>query len=128
MRKESAEKALVYVNNECKSKVEKAIREVLKVRTSLVFSLKKLYNGDYYIDCQDEFDNVKDKMMCNDLLCQLFDDVKLRVMTVVNDDDELPGAFFRIGVEYHHNYDGGSNGHDLMTVAIMDDGSVRIRK
>ena len=128
MRKEFAEKQLAFVQNECKSKVEKAIREVLKVRTSLVFSLVKMYNGCYYIDCEDEFDNVKDKMMCNDLLCQLFDDVKLTVRTFVNDEDMSNGAFFRIGVSYHHNFDGGSNGHDLMTVAIDENGDVRIRK
>ena len=126
MRQEFAEKALLFVDKVCKPQLEKAISETLGVRTSLVFGLKKIYNGDLIIDCQDEFDNVESKMTCNKLLKQLFASVTLRVVTYFNDEDEELGACFSIGVDYQHGFGGGRNGHDLMAVAIDKDGNVKV--
>ena len=49
------------------------------------------------------------------ILKQLFDSAELRINVWPNDEEEEIGVFFNIGVEYRHNFNGGSNGHDLMS-------------
>ena len=128
MRREFAEKTLAFIENECKSKLENEIRNVLAVRVDLEFSIEEMRYGNYYIKAKDAYDNVNDKMTCNPLLKQLFESAELVVNVYANDEVEEQGVFFNIGVSYKHGYNGGSNGHDLMAVAIDSKGNVEVRK
>lgn len=114
MRTEYANKIIAFIESECKSKLEKAIKKTLGVKVNLEFNVESLYNGDSYIKVVDTLSDVDEKMRANAILKQLFDSAELRVDVWPNDEDEELGVCFNIGVSYKHNFHGGSNGHDLM--------------
>lgn len=114
MKTEYANKIVAFIESECKSKLEKAIKKTLGVKVNLEFNVDRLYNGDNYIKVVDTLTDVDEKMRANAILKQLFDSAELRVDVWPNDEDEELGVCFGIGVSYKHNFRGGSNGHDLM--------------
>lgn len=114
MKEEYAIKMCEFVKNDCKKKLEKAIKETLGVNVNLEFNVDRLYNGDNYIKVVDTLTDVDEKMRANAILKQLFDSAELRVDVWPNDEGEELGVCFGIGVSYKHNFRGGSNGHDLM--------------
>lgn len=114
MRTEYANKIVAFIESECKSKLEKAIKNTLGVKVNLEFSVKCFRNGDNYIEVVDTLSDVDEKMRANAILKQLFDSAELRVDVWPNDEDEELGVCFNIGVSYKHNFHGGQNGHDLM--------------
>ncbi len=114
MKKEYANKIVAFIESECKSKLEKAIKKTLGVKVNLEFNVDRLYNGDNYIKVVDTLSDVDEKMRANAILKQLFDSAELRVDVWPSDEDEELGVCFGIGVSYKHNFRGGSNGHDLM--------------
>ena len=114
MRTEYANKIVAFIESECKSKLEKAIKKTLGVKVNLEFNVERLYNGDNYIKVVDTLSDVDEKMRANAILKQLFDSAELRVDVWSNDEDEELGVCFNIGVSYKHNFHGGNNGHDLM--------------
>lgn len=114
MRTEYANKIVAFIESECKSKLEKAIKKTLGVKVNLEFNVERLYNGDNYIEVVDTLSDVDEKMRANAILKQLFDSAELRVDVWPNDEDEELGVCFNIGVSYKHNFHGGQNGHDLM--------------
>ena len=128
MTQEHAEKVLAFIESQCKAKVEKAIKETLRVKVNLKFEIAKLYNGDNYIKATDTLVDVDAKMRNNAILKQLFDKVELRMDVWANDPGKEMGIFFNIGVSYKHNFHGGNNGHDLMTYSITESGEERIIK
>lgn len=114
MKTEYANKIVAFIESECKSKLEKAIKKTLGVKVNLEFNVDRLYNGDNYIKVVDTLSDVDEKMRANAILKQLFDSAELRVDVWPNDEDEELGVCFNIGVSYKHNFHGGCNGHDLM--------------
>ena len=114
MRTDYANKIVAFIESECKSKLEKAIKKTLGVKVNLEFNVERLYNLDSYIKVVDTLSDVNEKMRANAILKQLFDSAELRVDVWPNDEDEELGVCFNIGVSYKHNFHGGSNGHDLM--------------
>lgn len=114
MKTEYANKIVAFIESECKSKLEKAIKKTLGVKVNLEFNVERLYNGDNYIKVVDTLSDVDEKMRANAILKQLFDSAELRVDVWSNDEDEELGVCFNIGVSYKHNFHGGQNGHDLM--------------
>lgn len=114
MKTEYANKIVAFIESECKSKLEKAIKKTLGVKVNLEFNVDRLYNGDNYIKVVDTLSDVDEKMRANAILKQLFDSAELRVDVWPSDEDEELGVCFGIGVSYKHNFRGGSNGHDLM--------------
>lgn len=114
MKTEYANKIVAFIESECKSKLEKAIKKTLGVKVNLEFNVERLYNGDNYIKVVDTLSDVDEKMRANAILKQLFDSAELRVDVWPNDEDEEIGVCFNIGVSYKHNFHGGNNGHDLM--------------
>lgn len=114
MKTEYANKIVAFIESECKSKLEKAIKKTLGVKVNLEFNVELLYNGDSFIKVVDTLSDVDEKMRANAILKQLFDSAELRVDVWPNDEDEELGVCFNIGVSYKHNFHGGSNGHDLM--------------
>lgn len=114
MKVEYAKKIVAFIESDCKSKLEKAIKKTLGVKVNLEFNVDRLYNGDNYIKVVDTLSDVDEKMRANAILKQLFDSAELRVDVWPNDEDEELGVCFNIGVSYKHNFHGGSNGHDLM--------------
>ena len=114
MKTEYANKVVAFIESECKSKLEKAIKKTLGVKVNLEFNVERLYNGDNYIKVVDTLSDVDEKMRANAILKQLFDSAELRVDVWPSDEDEELGVCFGIGVSYKHNFRGGSNGHDLM--------------
>jgi len=114
MRTEYANKIVAFIESECKSKLEKAIKKTLGVKVNLEFNVERLYNGDNYIKVVDTLSDVDEKMRANAILKQLFDSAELRMDVWPNDEDEELGVCFNIGVSYKHNFHGGNNGHDLM--------------
>ena len=114
MRTEYANKIVAFIESECKSKLEKAIKKTLGVKVNLEFNVERLYNGDNYIKVVDTLSDVDEKMRANAILKQLFDSAELRVDVWPNDEDEELGVCFNIGVSYKHNFHVGQNGHDLM--------------
>lgn len=127
MKEDFAVKMCEFVKNDCKKKLEKAIKDTLGVRVDLVFNVGKASCG-YYINAVDACDDVDKKMRSNPLLQQLFSSAELRVDVFPNDEDEEVGVYFNVGVSYKHAFRGGSNGHDLMGVSIDANGEVRIIK
>lgn len=114
MKTEYANKIVAFIESECKSKLEKAIKKTLGVKVNLEFNVDRLYNGDNYIKVVDTLSDVDEKMRANAILKQLFESATLRVDVWPNDEDEELGVCFNIGVSYKHNFHGGFNGHDLM--------------
>lgn len=114
MKTEYANKIVAFIESECKSKLEKAIKKTLGVKVNLEFSVKCFRNGYNYIEVVDTLSDVDDKMRASAILKQLFDSAELRVDVWPNDEDEELGVCFNIGVSYKHNFHGGQNGHDLM--------------
>lgn len=114
MKAEYANKIVTFIESECKSKLENAIKKTLGVKVNLEFDVECLYNGDNYIKVVDTLSDVDEKMRTNAILKQLFDSAELRVDVWPNEEDEELGVCFGIGVSYKHNFRGGSNGHDLM--------------
>ena len=114
MKTEYANKIVAFIESECKSKLEKAIKKTLGVNVNLEFNVDRLYNGDNYIKVVDTLSDVDEKMRANAILKQLFDSAELIVDVWPSDEDEELGVCFGIGVSYKHNFRGGSNGHDLM--------------
>ena len=114
MKTEYANKIVAFIESECKSRLEKAIKKTLGVKVNLEFNVDRLYNGDNYIKVVDTLSDVDEKMRANAILKQLFESATLRVDVWSNDEDEEIGVCFSIGVSYKHNFRGGSNGHDLM--------------
>lgn len=114
MRTEYANKIVAFIESDCKSRLEKAIKKTLGVKVNLEFNVERLYNGDNYIKVVDTLSDVDEKMRANAILKQLFDSAELRVDVWPNDEDEELGVCFNIGVSYKHNFHGGQNGHDLM--------------
>lgn len=110
MKVEYAKKMVAFIESQCKSKLEKAIKNTLGVKVDLVFNVAT--NG--YIVAHDRLSDVDEKMRSNSLLKQLFESAELRVDVWPNDEDEELGVCFGVGVSYKHNFRGGSNGHDLM--------------
>lgn len=114
MKTEYANKIVAFIESDCKSRLENAIKKTLGVKVNLVFNVERLYNGDNYIKVVDTLSDVDEKMRANAILKQLFDSAELRVDVLPNDEDEELGVCFNIGVSYKHNFHGGNNGHDLM--------------
>ena len=114
MKTEYANEIVAFIESECKSRLEKAIKKTLGVKVNLEFNVDRLYNGDNYIKVVDTLSDVDEKMRANAILKQLFESATLRVDVWPNDEDEELGVCFNIGVSYKHNFHGGFNGHDLM--------------
>lgn len=114
MRTEYANKIVAFIESECKSKLENAIKKTIGVKVNLEFNVERLYNGDNYIKVVDTLSDVDEKMRANAILKQLFDSAESRVDVWPSDEDDELGVCFGIGVSYKHNFRGGSNGHDLM--------------
>ena len=128
MRQEFAEKMLEFVNNDCKKKLEKAIKEVLGGKVDLVFNVGYASYCGSCINTVYAYQDVVKKMRSNALLQQLFSSAELRVDTFPNDENEEIGVYFNVGVAYKHNFRGRSNGHDLLGVCIDAKGEMRILK
>ena len=114
MRTEYANKIVAFIESDCKSRLENAIKKTLGVKVNLEFNVERLYNGDNYIKVVDTLSDVDEKMRANAILKQLFDSAELRVDVWPNDEDEELRVCFNIWVSYKHNFHGGQNGHDLM--------------
>lgn len=115
MRTEYANKIVAFIESECKSRLEKAIKKTLGVNVNLEFDVIPTYSGrSSEIICKDTLSDVDDKMRANAMLKQLFASAELQVGVWPNDEDEELGVCFDIRVSYKHNFNGGSNGHDLM--------------
>lgn len=124
MKREQAESIVAYVYSECKEKVEKALKEHLGVDTCLEFEVKQ--NGlRCYITGRDALSDVYEQMTATPLLRQLFKMAWLNIQVW----DAQNEVVFGIAVDYHHNYMGGSNGHNLMAVEVSKEtGEVTVRK
>lgn len=115
MKTEYANKIVAFIESECKSKLEKAIKKTLGVKVNLEFEVVPTYSGRRRkIMAKDTLSDVDEKMRSNAILKQLFDSAELRMDVWPNDEDEELGVCFNIGVSYKHNFHGGSNGYDLM--------------
>ena len=127
MTQNYANKVLAFIESDCKSKVEKAIKDTIGVTVDLHFKLEECRMYGYRISCYDMGNDMNEQMTATPLLKQLFSMAQLRVDVWA--DDEAPMAiFFNIGVSYIHNYKGGSNGHDLMSICMNDKGDMEIGK
>lgn len=124
MKREQAESTVAYIYSECKTKLEKAIKEHLGVDTCLEFEVKQ--NGlRCYITGRDALSDVYEQMTATPLLRQLFEMAWLSIQ-VWDFDNEVT---FGIAIDYQHNFRGGSNGHDLMIVGVRKDtGEVIVKK
>lgn len=115
MRTEYANKIVAFIESECKTRLENAIRYTLGVKVDLKFEVIPVYSGrSSEIICKDTLSDVDAKMRSNKILKQLFDSAELRINVWPNDEEDGLGVVFNIGVSYKHNFNGGSNGHDLM--------------
>lgn len=115
MKTEYANKIVAFIESECKSKLEKAIKKTIGVKVNLEFEVVPTYSGrSSEIMAKDTLSDVDEKMRANAILKQLFESATLRVDVWPNDEDEELGVCFNIGVSYKHNFHGGFNGHDLM--------------
>lgn len=124
MKREQAESTVAYIYSECKEKVEKTLKEHLGVDTCLEFEIKQ--NGlRCYILGRDTSSDVYEQMTATPLLRQLFKMAYLRIQVWDIENDVV----FSVAIDYDHNYMGGSNGHDLMTVGVSKEtGEVTVRK
>lgn len=116
MKTEYANKIVAFIESECKTRLENAIRYTLGVKVNLKFEVIPVFDGrSSEIRCKDTLSDVNEKMRSSKILKQLFDSAELRINVWPNDEGEEIGVFFNIGVAYRHNFNGGSNGHDLMS-------------
>lgn len=124
MDRNHAESTVAYIYSECKEKVEKAVKETLGVDTCLEFEVRQ--NGlRCYIVGRDALSDVYEQMTATPLLRQLFNMAWLSIQVWDVDTDVV----FGIAIDYQHNFNGGSNGHDLMVVGVnKETGEVTIRK
>ena len=124
MDRNHAESTVAYIYSECKEKVEKAIKETLGVDTCLEFEVRQ--NGlSCYVVGRDALSDVYEQMTATPLLRQLFKMAWLNIQVWDVDTDVV----FSISIDYQHNFNGGSNGHDLMVVGVnKETGEVTIRK
>lgn len=124
MNREQAESTVAYIYSECKEKVEKAIKETLGVDTCLKFEVMDTRCG-FYIIGRDALSDVYEQMTATPLLRQLFKMAYLQINVWECTEEHV----FNIAVYYEHNYDGGSNGHNLMRVGVnKETGKVYISK
>ena len=123
MKKEEALKVLESANRYAE-KLEDVLRCELGVTAHLRFEMKEASCG-YYVTGLDAGSDVNRQMTNTPLLRQLFKEAWLRLDVW----DSVAEVVFGIGIVYSHNYNGGSNGHDLMAVGIKKEtGEVRVRK
>ena len=124
MDRNHAESTVAYIYSECKEKVEKAIKETLGVDTCLEFEVRQ--NGlRCYVVGRDALSDVYEQMTATPLMRQLFKMAWLNIQVWDVDTDVV----FSISIDYQHNFNGGSNGHDLMVVGVnKETGEVTIRK
>lgn len=123
MNRKTAERTIALVYSDCKEKVEKVLKDVLKVDTCLEFEIKETRSG-FYIMGRDALSDVYEQMTATPLLRQLFRMAWLRIQVW----DAKEEVVFGISLDYHHNYGGGSNGHDIMAIGVRkDDGCVRVK-
>ena len=80
MKTEYANKIVAFIESDCKSILEKAIKKTLGVKVNLEFEVIPTYSGrSSEIMAKDTLSDVDEKMRANAILKQLFDSAELRV-------------------------------------------------
>lgn len=121
MKKEDAIKAVEFINNVCKSEVERILKSRLGVEVEINYSVEDNRYCGPMVKAEISNPDVSSQMIVTPILRQLFKSATLEVRVYPCAEE---GVMFQIAVQYAHNYDGGSNGHSLMAIAIDESGNV----
>lgn len=124
MRKEDAIQAVEFINNVCKSEVERILKSRLGVEVEINYSVEENRYCGSMVKAEISNPDVSSQMIVTPILRQLFKSATLEVRVYPCADE---GVMFQMAVSYEHNYDGGSNGHSLMAVFVDESGNVDIR-
>lgn len=119
MEKETKNQIVEMLNNGLLQKIEDTFNQELSMNCK--FKIDDGYNtwNGYYMWLEETTSSAKEQLTATPLLRQMFDNAK--IYGKVGYDAERSTIIFAWSIDYHHNFDSGSNGTSIMRFAYHTD-------